>query len=35
MFAMWNKNNEKVDEIIWKLIKPKYSKPFWQKEIDS
>ena len=25
---MWNKNNEKVDEIIWKLVKPKYSKPF-------
>jgi RNA ligase len=35
MFAMWNGNNDKVDEIIWKLIKPKYSKPFWQKEIDS
>jgi len=34
MFAMWNKNNEKVDEIIWKLIKPKYSKPFWQKEVE-
>jgi len=34
MFAMWNGNNDKVDEIIWKLIKPKYSKPFWQKEID-
>ena len=33
MFAMWNGNNEKVDDIIWKLIKPKYSKPFWQKEI--
>ena len=35
MFAMWNGNNEKVDEIIWKLLRPKYSKPFWQKEIDS
>ena len=34
MFAMWNKNNEKVDDIIWKLVKPKYSKPFWQKEIE-
>lgn len=34
MFAMWDKNNEKVDDIIWKLIKPKYSKPFWQKEIE-
>jgi RNA ligase len=28
MFAMWEGNNKKVDEIIWKLIKPKYSKPF-------
>jgi hypothetical protein len=28
MFAMWDRNNEKVDSIIWKLIKPKYSKPF-------
>lgn len=34
MFAMWDHNNEKVDDIIWKLIKPKYSKPFWQKEIE-
>jgi RNA ligase len=28
LFSMWDNNNEKVDEIIWKLIKPKYSKPF-------
>jgi len=28
MFAMWEKNNPKVDEIIWKLVKPTYSKPF-------
>jgi RNA ligase len=28
MFAMWDHNNERVDEIIWKLVKPKYSKPF-------
>lgn len=34
MFAMWNGNNEKVDEIIWKLVKPQYSKPFWQKELE-
>jgi RNA ligase len=34
MFAMWDGNNEKVDDIIWKLIKPKYSKPFWQKDIE-
>ena len=35
MFAMWDHNNEKVDDIIWKLMKPKYSKPFWQKESES
>ena len=35
MFAMWNHNNEKVDDIIWKIMKPKYSKPFWQKEIET
>lgn len=35
LFAMWDKNNDKVDEIIWKLVKPQYSKPFWQKEIES
>jgi hypothetical protein len=34
MFAMWNGNNEKVDEIIWKIVKPQYSKPFWQKEVE-
>jgi RNA ligase len=32
MFAMWDNNNSKVDEIIWKLIKPKYSKPFKKDE---
>ena len=32
MFAMWDGNNNKVDEIIWKLIKPKYSKPFKKDE---
>jgi len=32
MFAMWEKNNPKVDEIIWKLVKPKYSKPFKKDE---
>lgn len=35
MFAMWDGNNHKVDEIIWKLVRPKYSKPFWQKETES
>ena len=28
MFAMWDGNNEKVDEIIWKLVKPQYSRPY-------
>jgi RNA ligase len=32
MFSMWDGNNEKVDEIIWKLIKPKYTKPFKKDE---
>ena len=32
MFAMWEKNNPKVDEIIWKLVKPTYSKPFKKDE---
>jgi hypothetical protein len=32
MFAIWDRNRTKIDEILWKLIKPKYSKPFWQKE---
>ena len=35
MFAMWDGNNDKVDEIIWRLLRPTYSKPFWQKEIES
>ena len=34
MFAMWDGKRDKADELIWKLIKPKYSKPFWQKEIE-
>jgi len=32
MFAMWDINNSKVDEIIWKLVKPQYSKPFKKDE---
>jgi RNA ligase len=32
MFSMWDGNNEKVDEIIWKIVKPKYSKPFKKDE---
>jgi len=34
MFAMWDSKRDKADELIWKLIKPKYSKPFWQKETE-
>lgn len=34
MFAMWDKNNEKVNDLIWKIVKPSYSKPFWKKEIE-
>ncbi len=34
MFAMWDGNNDKVDEIIWRLLRPTYSKPFWQKETE-
>lgn len=29
MFAMYD--GKKYDEIIWKSLRPKYSKPFWQK----
>ena len=34
MFALWEEkqNPEKVRQLIWKLIKPKYQKPFWNKE---
>jgi RNA ligase len=28
LFSMWDKNNSKVDEIIWNIVKPTYSKPF-------
>ena len=34
MFAIWDGKKDKTDELIWKLIKPKYSKPFWQKETE-
>jgi RNA ligase len=34
MFAMWDGNNDKVDEIVWRLLRLIYSKPFWQKEIE-
>jgi RNA ligase len=32
LFRMFD--NKDSSEYIWKLIKPKYSKPFWQKEIE-
>lgn len=34
MFAIWDGKKDKTDELIWKLIKPKYSKPFWLKETE-
>jgi RNA ligase len=34
MFAIWDGNKKRIDEILWKLIKPEYSKPFWQKETE-
>jgi len=30
MFSMYD--GKKYDEMIWKSLRPKYSKPFWQKE---
>jgi len=30
MFRMWDKKS--YDDVIWKLIRPTYSKPFWNKE---
>jgi RNA ligase len=32
MFSMYD--GKKYDEMIWKSLRPKYSKPFWQKEIE-
>jgi RNA ligase len=32
LFAMWDNNNERVNDIIWKLLKPKYEKPFKKDE---
>ena len=29
-FAMWDRKN--YDHIIWKMIRPQYQKPFWNKE---
>jgi RNA ligase len=34
MFAIWDGNRKRIDEILWRLIKPEYSKPFWQKETE-
>ncbi len=31
-FAMWD--GKPYDHIIWKLMKPKYEKPFWSKEAE-
>jgi len=32
LFRMFDKKD--YSDYIWKLIRPKYSKPFWQKEVD-
>lgn len=32
MFALWDGNQSRVNEIIWNIIRPKYQKPFWNKE---
>jgi RNA ligase len=32
LFAMWDRNKELENELIWKLVKPKYEKPFTIKE---
>jgi RNA ligase len=32
LFKMWDK--KPYDDIIWKLIRPRYEKPFWNKDID-
>lgn len=34
MFAIWDGKHDRVDELIWKLLKPKYEKPF-TKDIDN
>jgi len=33
LFAMYN--GKPYKHIIWKMIRPKYQKPFWQKEVDN
>lgn len=33
LFSMLD--NRDYSQIIWKIIRPQYSKPFWQKEIES
>jgi len=32
MYAMWNGEVEKQNQLIWKLLKPDYQKPFWSNE---
>lgn len=32
LYKMWDK--KPYDHIIWKMIRPKYEKPFWNKDID-
>lgn len=30
LFAMYNNKEHKIKDIIWKMIKPEYEKPFWK-----
>lgn len=32
LYSMWDNNYKMVDAIIWRMIKPKYEKPFWNKK---
>lgn len=34
LFAMWNNNESKIRDSIWKMIRPEYQKPFWNKNTE-
>jgi hypothetical protein len=35
MWAMWDGDHAKRDKVIWRKLKPKHQKPFWnQKETE-
>jgi hypothetical protein len=35
MWTIWDRKHDRKAEIIWKMIKPKFQKPFWTKEINN